>query len=66
MIHVIITYTNQVINKTSAKNSKVAQSYIDAVLRIYKHDGILEDVKTIETVDYESQEHKVVYPVASS
>jgi hypothetical protein len=66
MIHVIITYKNNSSNTTNCKNSKVAQSYVKAVINVYEHDGILEDVLTIETVDYMTKECKTVYPEATS
>lgn len=63
MIHVIIKYKNNLINTTSCKNSKVAKAYVDAVLNVYQHDGLINDILRIETVDYMTKETKIVYPV---
>ncbi|HOI85717.1 MAG TPA: hypothetical protein PLP48_06515 [Acholeplasmataceae bacterium] len=66
MIHVIIKYKNNSTNTTSCKNSKVAKAYVDAVLNVYQHDGLIDDVLRIETVDYMTKESKIVYPVQAS
>jgi hypothetical protein len=66
MIHVIITYKNNSSNTTNCKNSKVAKAYVDAVINVYKHDEIIDDVLTIETVDYMTKEYKIVYPEVTS
>ncbi len=66
MIYVIITYKNNSSHKTCCKNSKVAKAYVDAVLNVYEHDGLIDDVKTIETVDYMTKECKTIYPEVTS
>ncbi|MDY0294732.1 MAG: hypothetical protein RBQ71_02885 [Acholeplasmataceae bacterium] len=66
MIHVIIKYKNNSSNTTSCKNSKVAKAYIKAVINVYRHDGLIDDVKTIETIDYMTKECKIVYPEVTS
>ena len=66
MIHVIITYKNNSSNTTNCKNSKVAQAYVKAVINVYEHDGILDDVLSIEMVDYMTKEYKIIYPEVTS
>lgn len=66
MIHVIIRYKNNSSNTTNCKNSKVAKAYVDAVINVYQHDGLIDDVLRIETVDYMTKECKIVYPEATS
>lgn len=65
MIHVIISYKNKSSNKTSVKNSEVASKYINAILTVFRHDQLIDDIEKIETVDYQTKECKTVYPEVS-
>lgn len=61
MIKVIITYSNEHIEKTSVKNDEVARKFIDAVISVYKHDGLIETIEKIDLVDTDKQTSSVIY-----
>jgi hypothetical protein len=65
MIHVIISYKNRSSDKTSVKSHEVAKKYIDAILTVFKHDKLIDDIEKIETIDYHTKESKTVYPEVS-
>lgn len=62
MIKVIITYTNNHVEKTSVKNHEVATKFTEAVLSVYKHDGILNTIDSIVLIDSDSHTSTMMYP----
>lgn len=66
MIHITIKYKNSHSNKTAVKDAEVASKYIDAIIRVFKHDNLIDDVEKIETLDILTNERKQVYPEVQS
>ena len=62
MIQVLISYKNKSTDRTAVKNAEVAAKYIDAIITIYKHDDLIDDVEKIEMIDSITRESKIVYP----
>jgi len=62
MIHVTVKYKKSHSDKTAVKDAEVASKYVDAIIRVFKHDHIIDDIEKIETFDINTKEQKQVYP----
>jgi ribosomal protein S8 len=66
MIHVLIIYKNNVSDRRAVKNDEVASKYVDAIINVFKHENIIDEIEKIETIDYLTKEYKIVYPEVTS
>jgi len=65
MIYVTVMYKNKYSDKTAVKDAEVASKYVAAIISVFKHNRIIDDIEKIETFDIDTKEQKQVYPKVS-
>ncbi len=61
MNKVTITFINNVSEVRSVKNAEVGRSYAEAIIQVFKHDGLIDTISRIDMIDLEDGYIDVLY-----
>lgn len=55
MNKIVINYTDGTKNETNTISEKVGRKYADAVIQVFKHDGLIDSVDNIVMIDQDGK-----------
>lgn len=61
MNKVTITFINNASEVRSVKNAEVGRSYAEAIIQVFKHDGLLSTLSRIDMIDLDDGHVDVLY-----
>lgn len=57
MLNVIVRYTNGTSYSQNVRNEEVGRAYTDAVISVFKHDGLINHIESIEMINENAYKH---------
>jgi hypothetical protein len=57
MLNVIIRYINGTSYSQNVRNEEVGRAYSDAVISVFKHDGFINHIESIEMINENAYKH---------
>lgn len=61
MNKVTITFTNNTAEVLSVKNFDVAKKYAESVVTVFKHDGLIDTLSRIDSIDLDDGKVDILY-----